>query len=171
MAPRLNTEMYLINGCSDIKTSSNGYRLKRLRVVSFVCQEDLAIVHEDPAVSLSDDEIAACWYSQAELETIRLQIKETVEIFKRQAVEHRMYDFCIRGLESRVSLQKSRRQTQNRLTAWTAVLEEQALQWEQCNDDPILLAKIYMASSERCRDEARQAGILDECDAKTNNNR
>ena len=79
MAPRLNTEMYLINGCSDIKTSSNGYRLKRLRVVSFVCQEDLAIVHEDPAVSLSDDEIAACWYSQAELETIRLQIKETVE--------------------------------------------------------------------------------------------
>jgi hypothetical protein len=98
--------------------------------------------------------------------------------------------FCIRGLESRMTVQQARRRTQNRRTARTAVLEEQAFQQSSSSSttttttttttgtdhgnlapfsslvDPELLAQIYAVCCQSSVDAARQLALLDEQEAR-----
>jgi hypothetical protein len=156
-----------INLCS----SSNAKK-----AISFYPQ--VRVIHTAHLNTYSSKEIRACWYRSAELKLIRQEVDCTVDLMEendeinesrhctRGLERFTQEGYCKRGLE-RFTQEGSRRKTQNKLKAWSAVFEEQELQSLQEVVDPEMIAVVYSKATRGCQVAAYIMGVCNEWSARS----
>ena len=110
--------------------------------------------------SFAEDEIAAAWYSRAELQDIRSGVRNEVKMLTSE-VGATASEIEPRGLESFLPEGLARKQLR-REVARDAVLDEQEYQWRRASDDPELLADIYFERTRDSATAARWQGLVDQ---------
>jgi hypothetical protein len=96
---------------------------------------------------LSEEELAAIWYSRDEFRAIKKMLIPTVKkMAKGIPLDD---DEDSRGLEHKTP-HGSRKRQGDRFLSMDAVLQEQDQQWEQNRRDPDFLARVYSQSSAHC---------------------
>ena len=104
-------------------------------------------------------EIRACWYTKSEYKDIREEIKITLDQIERN-VDIDDYNHCKCRLECHTQ-KGAHERMQTKLKAWTAVFEEQDLQYAEGIVDPEILAIVYSISTRSCQVAAYITGVLD----------
>jgi hypothetical protein len=155
------------SSCHDVSFADNKIpqQQPRRRVVSFYLKVKVhpSIHHRD----YSDEEYKNCWLTPFELTEIRHQSKRDIWTFQnsRPARIHKDPEFCIRGLENRLPMERlKRRSKKDKITS--AVLSEQELQRFEKVFDPLILAQGYSVLSEECVREAQARAVVDEAAAQ-----
>ena len=106
------------------------------------------------------EEISAAWFSQEEMDIITsrcLKIIQKIEIGGAEAQRK----YCFRGLESHSTLGRIGKQ-QNRLASVSAVLTEQARQWDENYLDDQAIANAYQNTTSSCQMWAQVVGKGDQ---------
>lgn len=110
----------------------------------------------------TQEELAATWYSSAELKRIRTEIKATISDITNGTLNTQDTDaFCLRGLESFLP-EGNALKHQHRVAAREVVFDEQELQWANGQYDVELLADLYFYQSRESVEFARVRGLTDE---------
>jgi hypothetical protein len=143
-----------INICSSSKAK---------RAISFSPQ--VRVIHTVHLNTYSREEIRACWYRSAELKRIRQEVYYTVDLMEENH-EFNESRYCKRGLE-RFTQKGSCRKTQNKLKGWSAVFEEQGLQFLQEIVDPERIALVYSKATRGCELAPYIMGVCDEWAVKS----
>lgn len=126
------------------------------RSVTF--SETVAVLEVQHLKDTTDAEIAATWYDSSECEAIKKGMIVTIRLM--MAKKPIGSDHCIRGLEFRTPTGAKLRK-QNKLESLTAVWNEQVLQWKTGTSDAEAISRVYMETSEHCREKAQKAGAYD----------
>jgi hypothetical protein len=117
-----------------------------------------------PAVHLNNyscKEIRACWYRAAELKRIQEEVYYTLGLIEEN-VEINESLHCKRGLEC-FTQEGSRGRTQNKRKGWSAVFEEQELQYLQEVVDPEMIALLYSKVTCHCQTAASSSmGVIED---------
>lgn len=99
------------------------------------------------------------YYVQADYERIWVENKATVEMMIQGGIKDEEF-FCARGLEKATPAGK-RRKDRIRRRAREAILNEQWRQFDECEDDPDLLAEIYKTYTVYLEKDAQDLGASD----------
>lgn len=124
-------------------------------------------IQEVPHVNdLDPEEISEIWYCKRDYEMIKSTYMQTVRMMANGSTSQLFEnedDHCFRGLEYRTR-EGARRRQSNKITAITAVLDEQDRQIYEGIWDPEALADTYRRTSAHCTDAAFLLGLRDEQD-------
>lgn len=151
-----NATVKKISEAKDLKTAPP-------KMVSFDVDATLAItLHIN---DYSQTEKRDSWYSKADYARMKKERQPTLKYLRMNeqngAAQRDTKDYFIRGLETHTPIQALRKQN-NRMLAWSAVLEQQKQQ--TCNGvkDPEAISLEYQAISIKCVKLSMIVGILDE---------
>jgi hypothetical protein len=123
-----------------------------------------------PTDGYSDEEMAAAWYSRAELKKIQSKIKKTILLMEAGSPKANSDRHCTRGFGSLTEegrALKQRRQEDGK----TAVLYEQEFQNEVGIPDPELLADLYFEETRVSLAMAISMGRADEDEVRSTDRR
>ncbi len=124
-------------------------------------------IQEVPHVNdLESEDVAEIWYCKRDYEVIKATYMTTVRMMASGSTSllfENEEDHCFRGLEYRTR-EGARRRQGNKITAITAVLDEQDRQIYEGIWDPEALAEVYRRTSAHCTDAAFLLGLRDEQD-------
>ena len=110
----------------------------------------------------SDEEISEVWYTKAEKDTIKSEIRRTLlRMLDGSTEADTDQNHCIRGLETYTPAGQTLKR-KRRKEAISLVLEEQESQTEKGTPDPELLADLYYEETHFSRASARIMGLADE---------
>jgi hypothetical protein len=129
------------------------------RVVSF-CKT--VLYKEIPHIKdFTEGEVEAIWMTTRDYQIIKAMVKCTViMMMKGDEIPEEDTDYCTRGLEFRTRIGSRVRQN-NKLTARSAVLNEQELQFDEGFCDPQYIAMACLEVSLECRQGARARALYD----------
>lgn len=109
--------------------------------------------------NFTQEEIDACWFTEAELSQSRREIDYTIELMTRgEDIDASKY--CTRGLEC-CTPQGAATKTQNKIDAWDSVMDEQDKQFSTGINDIDSLSMVYIQSSWSCQVSAAAMASLD----------
>lgn len=157
MPPHSNFEQCADDGnfsCAPRATKPKRKKSIRLRMEQ---NEVFPIPHID---DFDEEVIQAIWYQQDEYATMKVGFVATIKKMMRGEHIPENNESTIRGLEFRTRKGALRRQ-HNKLTAITAVLDEQDRQFSEGIFDEDTLSETYLAHSTHCRDSAHAIGKKD----------
>jgi hypothetical protein len=109
----------------------------------------------------SEEEIAASWYCEDELETIKLEVRTTLLLMANDSTMANSERLCSRGIEcftSKGRAIKKHRKEEARL----AVFEEQAYQFNNDIFDPEVIADDYLDQTRKSQATATVIGFFDQ---------
>jgi hypothetical protein len=112
----------------------------------------------------TDEEIAATWYSRAELDEVRREARLSVEIIAaagRGGMDLDLEEYCLRGIEF-LNLEGAKHKMENKMAAWDALFDEQDLQLEDGTIDLEMLSMVYFDASYHSQLEAQERARCDE---------
>ncbi len=110
----------------------------------------------------SEEEIEAIWMAVPDYQMIKAIVKTTTMMMtKGEPIPEDDEDFCTRGLEFRTKA-GCRIRSRNKLSARSAVLNEQDLQRDEGFSDPRYIAMACIDESRVCREAAQARAIYDE---------
>ena len=115
----------------------------------------------------TDEEIAACWYTEAEFREIKADVKFAVEMIKNGYLEKDTNQYCKRGLEHLTTMGTLRRH-KLKIATREAVMDEQDIQQQQHQGavlEPELIAFAYRIVSNTAMEFARAIALCDELEA------
>eukprot|EP00934_Nitzschia_sp_Nitz4_P006276 Nitzschia sp. Nitz4//scaffold69_size99277//13021//14070//NITZ4_004619-RA/size99277-processed-gene-0.15-mRNA-1//1//CDS//3329556673//6266//frame0 len=134
---------------------------RRKRVISFN-----RVVHNRRIPHINDldaEEIKATWIQPEDYLQIRERCMSTVQKMMRGSLTHADLDsgkHCTRGLEGKTKKGNATRRD-FKTNSINAVLEEQALQWDEDVDDDEAIMEVYVEYSQPCADAAHVAALQD----------
>jgi hypothetical protein len=112
---------------------------------------------------MSDEEVAAAWFSRRDMMSIKRALATDVKFMV--AGETIGPNTTSRGLEFR-SKEGSAKRRANKLNSIHAVLDEQDLQHMRGINEPEGLRKVYTSHSRRCLAESQELGRADEVEMR-----
>ncbi|CAJ1953017.1 unnamed protein product [Cylindrotheca closterium] len=108
-------------------------------------------------------EIAATWYDEEEMDSITRRCVRIIKRMETNDLKEGNAKYCTRGLEGHTMIASSNKR-RNRSSAVSAVLDEQARQWDESKEqtDAQAIADVYARTTSSCQMWAQVMGNRDQ---------
>jgi hypothetical protein len=157
MPPHSKIDTYPDEGNSPTSPLERTQKRKKSIRLRLEKNEVFHIPHID---DFEQDVIQAVWYQQDEYAAMKVGLVSTIKKMMRGEEIPENNQSTVRGLEFRTRKGALRRQ-HNKLTAITAVLDEQDRQFSEGIFDEVLLSETYMGCSHHCMNLSHSIGKRD----------
>lgn len=149
-------------GCSSSDSCNMKGEPISVKSVSFSTSIDIRevpLLQDVPA-----EERAATWYSQEDFHEIKQTLVATLRLM--MAKKPVGSEYSTRGLEFKTPAGVKMRK-KNKISALTAVWNEQVAQWKEDRTDEEAISFVYQRQNSKCREAARKFGLHDEKAARS----